>query len=123
MYEAGLFRPGRADDYRQPDNLVARREYVSVRGVEGRAELVVEIRSPNDESYEKLPFYAEMKVQEVLFIDGSLVELRRLVEGAYVLVDPDVDGWVHLAAVPLALRPGPANGSLVARTPTEEVEI
>ena len=123
LYEAGLFRPRRNDDYRQPDNLLVRPEDLSARGVEGRAELVVEIRSPNDEAYEKLPFFAEMHVQEVLILDGSTIDLRRLVNGAYVLVAPDGDGWVHLGAVPLAMRPGPTEGAIVARTDAGDVEI
>ena len=123
MYEAGLFRPGRDDDYRQPDHVLVRPGDLSARGVEGRAELVVEIRSPNDESYEKLPFFAEMEVQEVLILDGSTVDLRRLVDGGYGVVAPDVDGWLHIAAVPLALRPGATEGVIVARTDAGDVEI
>jgi Uma2 family endonuclease len=105
-YETGLFAVGRDDDYRVPDNVVSRPENRTARGVEGRAELVVEFRSPNDESYEKLPFYARMEVQEVLILDGSAIDLRRLVDGGYVAVDPQpgVSGWVHLACLPLALR-------------------
>ena len=123
LYEAGLFRPGRNDDYRQPDNLLVRPEDSSARGVEGRAELVVEIRSPNDEAYEKLPFFAEMQVQEVLILDGSTIDLRRLVDGAYGVVAPDDDGWLHIAAVPLALRPGATEGVITARTDAGDVEI
>ncbi len=121
VYEAGLFRPGRSDDYRQPDNLVARPEHVSPRGVEGRAELVVEIRSPNDEAYEKLPFFSEMGVQEVLILDGSSIELRRLEADQYVLVDSDLDGWVISTAVPLSLRSGPGDGQITARTADGDV--
>lgn len=123
LYEAGLFRPGRHDDYRQPDNLLVRPEDASARGVEGRAELVVEIRSPNDEAYEKLPFFAEMNVQEVLILDGSIIDLRRLVDGGYEVVVPDAEGWVRLRSVPLALRPGPTEGSIVARSDAGDVVI
>src|SRR5947209_14189297 len=67
--EPNLLRPGTGwADYRVPDLVVARPENVSVRGVEGRAELVVEIRSPGDESYEKLPFYAGVGCRGVLSV-------------------------------------------------------
>jgi Uma2 family endonuclease len=110
-YETGVFAVGRHDDYRVPDNVVSRPESRTLRGVDGRAELVVEFRSPNDESYEKLPFYARMQVQEVLILDGSTIDLRRLVGGEYVAVDPEPGdgGWVRLACLPLALRPATDN--------------
>jgi Uma2 family endonuclease len=86
--------------------VVSRPENRTPRGVDGRAELVVEFRSPNDESYEKLPFFARMEVQEVLILDGSTIDLRGLVGGEYVVVDPEPGsgGWVHLACLPLLLR-------------------
>jgi Uma2 family endonuclease len=71
LHESGLYNPAVLDDsdFRVPDIVVARREAVSRRGIEGKAEIAVEIRSPRDESYEKLPFYAEMGVREVWIID------------------------------------------------------
>src|SRR5277367_4786866 len=51
-YEVGVLDPSRADfsNYRQPDITVVDPAHASERGVEGRAELIVEILSPNDES-------------------------------------------------------------------------
>jgi Uma2 family endonuclease len=110
-YETGVFEPGRNDNYRVPDNVVFRPSSFSERGVEGRAELVVEFRSPNDESYEKLPFYASMEVQEVLILDKSHVDLRHLVDGAYVPTEPDGDGWFAIRCVPMKLR-GASEGQI-----------
>jgi Uma2 family endonuclease len=47
------------------------------------AALVVEVVSPNDESWEKLPFYAEHSVEEVLIVDPQQrsVEWLGLVDG------------------------------------------
>jgi Uma2 family endonuclease len=47
------------------------------------AALVVEVVSPNDESWEKLPFYAEHGVEEVLIVDPQQhsVEWLGLVDG------------------------------------------
>ncbi|MDQ6837574.1 MAG: Uma2 family endonuclease, partial [Actinomycetota bacterium] len=58
-YETGLFDPEAPDDsnYRMPDLVVFAASRRSDRGVEGGAVLVVEIRSPGDESMEKLAFY------------------------------------------------------------------
>lgn len=67
-YETGLFRPGVDNDYRVPDQIYCRAEHVTDRGVDGAAELVVEIRSPHDETYDKLDWYAELGVGEVLVL-------------------------------------------------------
>jgi Uma2 family endonuclease len=47
LYETGLF--GSVRDYRVPDMMVLRREHVSDRGAEA-AELVIEVRSKDDET-------------------------------------------------------------------------
>lgn len=64
----GLFRPGVDDDWRVPDQQFARPELASARGIEGAASLVVEILSPNDETYRKLDWYASVGVGEALVI-------------------------------------------------------
>ena len=77
-YQTGLFRADR--DYRVPDQLYCRPRHESERGAEG-AELVVEIRSEGDETYEKIGFYAERGVREVLIVHQGdrRVELLRAV--------------------------------------------
>jgi Uma2 family endonuclease len=65
-YETGFFRT--AEDYRVPDWMVYRPDQASERGAEG-AELVVEIRSPGDETMVKLPWYLAEGCREVLIID------------------------------------------------------
>lgn len=92
LQEPSVFRPGRPDSWRVPELAFARPQDVSERGVEGRAELVVEIRSPRDETYDKLGFYAEMACQEVLVVDRDTcaVELFRLEGNEYVRSTPDV---------------------------------
>lgn len=63
--ENGVF--GADDDFRVPDLVIGRPE--DTYGDAGRAgaELVLEIRSPGEDSYLKLPFYAE-RVREVLIL-------------------------------------------------------
>jgi Uma2 family endonuclease len=93
-YETGLFRT--ADDYRVPDQLYCRPEHESERGAEG-AELVVEIRSKGDETYEKIDFYAGLGVREMLIVhpDGRWVELLRAVGVRLLPVSGDAEGGVR----------------------------
>ena len=109
-YGTGLFRPEVDDDYRVPDQVYARPELRSARGIEGSASLVVEILSPNDETYQKLDWYASVGVVEVLVIEPLTrrVELFANRDGKMVPVEPvtieclgvrpeTVDGKLRLA--------------------------
>jgi len=86
------------EDYRIPDlTFVARgRESIlsedGVRG--GGPDAVIEIRSPYDESYDKLPFMAALGVRELVMSDRDTkdVEIYSLLDGAYVPLAPGVDG-------------------------------
>ncbi len=93
-YEAGLFRT--EDDYRVPDQMYCRPEALSNRGAEG-AELVVEIRSPGDESYDKVDFYAKLGVREMLIVHPTerQVELLRALDKRLLPVDADAGGAVR----------------------------
>jgi len=71
----GIF--GAKDDWRIPDQVHCRPEHVTDAGVSS-AELVVEVRSPGDDSYAKLPFYAARGIAEVLIVhEDRRVELYR----------------------------------------------
>lgn len=97
-YETQLYRPGSEDtDFRVPDLVYASEDHWARRGIAARAELVIEIRSPGDESDKKIPFYAEMNCQEVLIIDRDRLALDLFVRGerqpasdAYDLASLDV---------------------------------
>ena len=86
----GVFRPGVDNDWRVPDQVYALPEVASKRGIEGAASLVVEILSPNDESYAKLGWYASVGVGEVLVIDPTTrrVELFANRGGQMAPVEP-----------------------------------
>ena len=106
--ETAVYRPDEMDaNYRVPDLLVARPEHVTRRGVEGPAELVVEIRSPGDETYDKLPFYERMACRQVLVIDRDTLAVE-LFEGTRA-VAAGPDGF-RLAALDVTIeaQPGPA---------------
>ena len=65
--EAGLFL--RHDEYRVPDVMVFDPKFAVERGIDLRAEIVIETLSPNDESRQKFGFYAKCNVSEVWLID------------------------------------------------------
>jgi len=77
------FALGTSEDYRVPDGALHR---AGASGVwHPTAALVVEIVSPGDESWEKLPFYAEHDVDEVLIVDPEkrTVDWLGLTDGEY----------------------------------------
>jgi hypothetical protein len=102
----GLYDPDVADhtSYRGPDLVVFRPEHATERGVEGRAELVVEIRSPDDETYQKIPFYQSVGVQEVLVVDRDTKALRHWTRAGDQLVEADTRTGVSLRALDVRLR-------------------
>jgi Uma2 family endonuclease len=105
--EVGVFDPTEGErDFRVPDFAVYRPEHESQRGIEGRAELVVEIRSPDDETYEKFGFYGAHAVQQVLVIlPGSRsFELYDLDGDGYRLAEPDAAGTVTIRCLAARLR-------------------
>ncbi|MFC4945730.1 Uma2 family endonuclease [Pseudonocardia sp. GCM10023141] len=103
LYETGVFRADQ--DYRVPDLVVFQPDQLSERGVE-RAEMVIEIRSPRDETYEKIGFYSAVGVQEVLILhpEDRRVELLRAVGGSLVSVQPKPDGSVESEVLGIELR-------------------
>ncbi len=75
---------------------------------------VVEIRSPEDETDEKLPFYAAVGVPEVWIVDRDTraPELHALRAHGYERLAPDADGWLH-SATGVQLRRDKAHGLLI----------
>ena len=92
-------------DFRVPDLLVFPAAVRQPRGAVGAASLVVEIRSPGDESYEKLPFFERLGVGEVLIIERDTKAIRRWVLDGTVLVDAAADdaGRHPLRCLPVSL--------------------
>lgn len=125
FFEPGVFDPAVAEmtSYRVADLGFARPEHVSRRGIEGRAALVVEILSPRDESYEKLPFYRRVGVEELLDADPATgaFEVRRPSGDGWVVAAADEDGWVGLDGLGVGLRAG--DGRLQARSGDRVVEL
>jgi len=102
---------GWPNDYRIPDLVlltphrfdIDRNEYF-----EGGPDVVVEIRSPGDESVEKIPFYLEIGVKEVWIIDRDTkaCEIHVARGDKPAKGEPDADGWWRCAATGVEMRSG-----------------
>ena len=123
--EPGVFDPAVEEmtSYRVADLGFARPEHVSARGIEGRAALVVEILSPQDESYEELPFYRRVGVEELLYVDPETkaFDVRRPAGDGWIVAAADEGGWVGLDSLGVRLRAG--GGRLQARSGDRVVEL
>jgi Uma2 family endonuclease len=95
-----VFRGPGARDYRIPDfSFVSRgrERIITPDGIRGGPDAVLEIVSPDDETFEKFPFFAAIGVREVIAIgrDSKKVEVFRLAGRRYAPVRPSRDGWVE----------------------------
>ena len=89
---------GWPNDYRIPDLVLLTPDRFGIDHdvyFEGAPTVVVEIRSPGDETMEKLPFYARLGVPEVWVVDRDTKqpELYLLRAGQYERQSPAADGW------------------------------
>jgi Uma2 family endonuclease len=66
-HEVGMYAAD--NDYRVPDLAVYGLEVVRPRGIEGAPEVIIEVRSPGDESDAKVPWYLARGAKAVLIID------------------------------------------------------
>jgi Uma2 family endonuclease len=97
-------------DYRIPDLtfVAAGREHIlhedGVRG--GGSDAVIEIRSSEDETYDKFPFYASLGVREVIVIDrdSKRPEVYRLTGAEYVALQQASDGWLRSETMTVRFR-------------------
>src|SRR5712691_9295237 len=90
-----------SEDYRIPDLTfvsAGREHLVAPDGIRGGGpDAVIEVRSPDDETYDKLPFFARLGVREVIVIDRDTKrpEVFRLAGPQYVAVQADADRWLR----------------------------
>jgi Uma2 family endonuclease len=100
---------GWPDDYRIPDILlltpsrfeINRNEYF-----EGAPDAVIEIRSPDDETFDKMSFYAELGVPEVWVIhrDTKEPEIHLLRRSGYRKQRRQSNGWVQSPLTKVEMR-------------------
>lgn len=99
-------------NYRVPDLVLLTPDRFSIdhnEYFEGPPAVVVEIHSPGDEAYEKLPFYAKLGVPEVWIIDrdSRAPEILVLKAGNYAAQTPGADGWIKSEITGVLLRGEP----------------
>jgi Uma2 family endonuclease len=94
-------------DYRIPDISVMRPDRLP-RGevMFVRPNAVFEIRSPGDETYEKLPFYAAVGVEAVVVVerDTKATQVFARSGGDFVLLPPSANGWTSIRPIEVELR-------------------
>jgi len=100
-------------DYRIPDIVLLTPERFAIDRDEyynGAPTVVVEIRSPGDETWDKLEFYAAIGVPEIWVVDRDtrVPQVFMLVEGAYQELQAAADRWLRSPITRVWLRPGPA---------------
>jgi Uma2 family endonuclease len=115
---------GWPDDYRIPDLVLVKPERFAINRneyFEGAPDVVVEIRSPEDESEEKLPFYAMLGVPEVWIIDrdtkGPTVYVLK--RRGYRKLAARAGGWLRSPGTGVDLRVG-KRGKLAVRMAGDE---
>ncbi|MBI5851470.1 MAG: Uma2 family endonuclease [Planctomycetes bacterium] len=102
LTEVDVSRPGIPNwtkDFRCPDLVVLTgddRAIDRVTHFEGGPSVVIEIRSPSDESYDKLPFYAAIGCKEIWIVDrdSRASEIYAVDDGEAVRKPADADGWL-----------------------------
>ena len=92
-------------NYRIPDIIVVDPRYVLKRGTEGPVELAIEILSPDDESREKIPYYASRGVKELWLVDPEtrMIEVYVLRGSTYFVAMADRAGVIRAPALDLEL--------------------
>ena len=97
------------DNYRIPDLVLLTPDRFGVDRdafFDGAPTVAVEIRSPQDEAYEKLPFYAAIGTPETWIVDpdARTVEVFVLAGGGSDKAVPDAEGWLTSPATGVQLR-------------------
>ena len=106
LYETGVYRA--KSDYRVPDLVffpADRTEIIGELGLVGAPLAVLEIRSPGDETGDKLDFWAALGVPEVLVIEPETrkVEVYRLAGPRYLATSAGEQGRIHAATIDVRL--------------------
>lgn len=108
VMQVNVSTPERWDqDYRIPDVSVMMPDRVpDAEAMFVRPNVVFEIRSPGDETYEKLPFYAAVGIEAVVVVerDTKAVQVFAVTGGDFVLAPPSAEGWTLIAPVDVELR-------------------
>ena len=101
------------NNYRIPDIVLLSHDRLALENdafILGAPLICIEVRSPKDESFEKLRFYAKLGVPEVWIIDRDTKkpEVFVLADGEYVLAEPNAGGWIESATIVAELKATPS---------------
>jgi Uma2 family endonuclease len=110
--EIGMYAAG--NDYRVPDLAVYPPSAASERGIDGASLVVFEIRSPDDESYDKVPWYLARGTGSIVIVEPATFTVA--VFTAAGRVEADADGLVAIPGLGARLGPSPDGGCLVVDT-------
>ncbi len=121
-HQRNVAQPGRADwqhNYRGPDLVLVRPARLSRdrnEYIEGGPDVIIEIRSPGDESYDKLPFYFEVGVEEAWIVDRDTKVPELFVRGAKAFRRAKANraGWLVSKVTGVQMRAA-ANDTLALR--------
>jgi Uma2 family endonuclease len=96
-------------DYRIPDIVLLTADRFSIDHddyYEGAPTVVIEIRSPGDETWEKMSFYSNLGVPEVWVVDRDtkMPQVFQLTQGEYRELPRAAEGWVYSPVTGVALR-------------------
>jgi Uma2 family endonuclease len=116
--QVNVSTPERWDqDYRIPDVAVMLPPRVPAgEAMFVRPDVVFEIRSPGDETYEKLGFYAAVGVEAVVIVERDTKAAQVFARSGddFVVVPPGTDGWTLIAPIDVELRAeSSASGSVL----------
>lgn len=109
-HEINVAEPGTwPNNFRIPDLVLltpARFDIDCNEYFDGGPDAVVEIRSPDDETYEKFDFYAKVGVLEIWVIDRDTrqPEVYELSGGGYCRREPNSEGWFRSEVANTELR-------------------
>jgi Uma2 family endonuclease len=107
IIELSILDPlGHDRNYRTPDLVVVAPDVLIRRGTEGPVELAIEVLSPNDESRDKMPFYAARGVKELWLVEPETraIEVYVLRGGTYFAILAEPDARVRAPALGLELQ-------------------
>ncbi len=112
VMELGMYAAG--NDYRVPDVAVYPPSAGSERGIDGAPLVVFEIRSPDDESYDKIPWYLARGTGSIVIVEP--VTFTVAVFTAAGRVEADADGLVAIPGLGARLGPSPDGTGFVVET-------
>jgi Uma2 family endonuclease len=74
--------------------------------------VVFEVRSPEDETVEKLAFYAAVGVDAVVVVerDTTVVQVFSRAGDRYILEAPNPEGWLMMSALEVEVRGDSTHG-------------